>query len=317
MFLALGVGSFVGGIFHLMTHAFFKACLFLGAGSVIHGMHEEQNIQKMGGLQTKMKVTYLTFIISALAISGVPPLSGFFSKDEILWKAFSQGSPLLWLFGAITALMTAFYMFRLVTLTFFGKARYSADIHPHESPKTMTVPLIVLSALAVIGGFIGIPHSLGGNNLFEHWLDPVFEKAVGRMALANSFAHSTEYILMAVSVVLGILGIYLAFRAFTKYRFVMGALKKKYITSYTLLFNKYYIDEIYDTLIVNPVLKASKYLLWRFFDLGIIDGLVNVSAKIMEVFGNLFRRLQTGIIESYAAIFVSGIIFILVWLIIR
>jgi NADH-quinone oxidoreductase subunit L len=317
MFLALGVGSFVGAIFHLMTHAFFKACLFLGAGSVIHGMQDEQNIQKMGGLQTKMKTTYLTFLISALAISGIPPLSGFFSKDEILWKAFSQGSFLLWLLGAATALMTAFYMFRLVTLTFFGKPRWPEGVHPHESPKTMTIPLIVLAFFAIIGGFIGIPQSLFGSNVFEHWLDPVFEKASAKMAIAGSFAQSTEYILMAISIALGLLGIYLAFRAFTKYRFVMGAFKRTYKNVYSILFNKYFVDELYEAMVVKPVYKTSKFFLWRFFDLGIIDGLVNSSAKLMEVFGNQFRRLQTGVIESYAAIFVSGIIFILFWLILR
>jgi NADH-quinone oxidoreductase subunit L len=168
MFLAMGVAAFSAGIFHLMTHAFFKALLFLGSGAVIHAMHDEQDIQKMGGLKKYLPVTYKTFLIGAIAIAGIPPFAGFFSKDEILWKAFSseQGSPVLWLLGIFGAALTAFYMFRLVTLTFEGKERFDHHIRPHEAPKTMTLPLIILAVLSIVGGFVGIPHK----NVIENWL---------------------------------------------------------------------------------------------------------------------------------------------------
>ena len=317
MFLALGVGSFVAAIFHLMTHAFFKACLFLGAGSVIHAMHEEQNIQKYGALQLNLKTTYLTFLISALAISGIPPLSGFFSKDEILWKAFSNGSFLLWFLAAITAFFTAFYMFRLVSLTFWGKQRWDSNVKPHESPRTMTIPLIVLSFLAFVGGFIGIPQSLGGNNIFEKFLEPVFVKANSKFSFTIEHSHLTEYLLMIISVLLAIVGILLSSNLFIKKRAYVWSLKKRFSNIYNLLLNKYYVDEIYNISIVNPLVNSSRILFWKIVDNGIVDGLVNGIARLIEIFGNIFRRLQTGVIESYAAIFISGIIFILFWILLR
>jgi NADH-quinone oxidoreductase subunit L len=317
MFLGLGVGAFASGIFHLMTHAFFKACLFLGSGSVIHAMHEEQNIQKMGGLKSKMPATYLTFLISALAISGIPPLSGFFSKDEILWKAFSQGSVFLWLIGVITAALTAFYMFRLVGLTFGGKPRWDEGKHPHESPKVMTIPLMVLAFLAVIGGFIGIPASLGGSNSFERWLDPVFEKAQLKLSMTSHVDHSLEYIFMIVSIIIAFIGFIIALNLYTKKFGLVSKFKKSFGSIHTLLFNKYYVDEIYDAAIITPTVKGSRFLLWRFFDLSIIDGIVNGSAKLMEIFGQTFRRMQNGVVQTYAALFITGIIVILAWLIFR
>jgi NADH-quinone oxidoreductase subunit L len=317
MFLGMGVGAFTAGIFHLMTHAFFKACLFLGSGSVIHAMHEEQDIQKMGGLESKMKTTYLTFFISALAIGGIPPLSGFFSKDEILWKAFSHGSVLLWLIGFITAGLTAFYMFRLVGLTFGGKPRWDEEKHPHESPKVMTIPLILLAFLAIIGGFIGIPASLGGGNSFEKWLEPVFAKANEKMAAVHEFSHSAEYVLMALSIIIALAGILLAWNIYTKNLFLAEKFRRSYKNLYNILLNKYYVDEIYDAGIINPIVKTSRGFLWKFFDTGVIDGLINNSARLMGVFGQMFRRLQTGVVQSYAVIFITGIIFILFWLIIK
>ena len=196
MFLAMGVGAFSAGIFHVMTHAFFKALLFLGAGSVIHAMHEHQDIQHFGGLKKYMPKTALTFLVASLAISGVPPLSGFFSKDEILWMSFANGSFILWLIGAITALMTAFYMFRLYFLTFEGKERFGQSLHPHESPSVMTIPLIVLAILAAIGGFVGIPalFSGEGGNKFESWLAPVFENAEHKLALYGTHSAGSEII---------------------------------------------------------------------------------------------------------------------------
>ena len=316
MFLALGAGSFVGAIFHLMTHAFFKACLFLGAGSVIHGMGGEQNIQNMGGLQKKMKTTYFTFLISSFAISGIPPLSGFFSKDEILWRAFNY-SPIFWGLGALTALMTAFYMFRLVSLAFLGKPRYSEDVHPHESPKNMTIPLIILAVLASIAGFIGVPHILGGNNILEHWLEPVFSSANKIILPADSYSHIIEYVLIAASVIIAMCGVYLGIKAFTQYNGAVAKMKKSYSSLYSLLLNKYYVDEIYQKAIITPIYNTSKVFLWKFFDLGIIDGIINGTSKIFTFFGNLLRRSQNGIIESYAATFIYGVVFILFWLIFR
>lgn len=203
MFLGLGVGAFSAGLFHVMTHAFFKALLFLGAGSVIHGMHEEQNIQKYGGLKKYMPTTFKTFFVAAVAIAGIPPLSGFFSKDEILWFSYINGGFLFWLIGVITALMTAFYMFRLLNLTFEGKPRFDEHhIHPHESPKVMTVPLIILAVLSAIGGFIGIPEIFSGEhgNLFHNWLVPVFAGAERKLAHFGMHSHLEEIILMLVSV---------------------------------------------------------------------------------------------------------------------
>ena len=201
MFLALGVGAFTAGIFHVMTHAFFKALLFLGSGAVIHAMHEEQDIQKMGGLKKYLPITFITFLIGTIAISGIPPFAGFFSKDEILWKAYSQGNIVLWLLGAIGAALTAFYMFRLVSLTFENKSRFdSHHTHPHEAPKTMTIPLIILAVLSIVGGFVGIPESLGGGNAIEKFLEPIFEKAEFRLPLHHEGSHTMEYILMIVSV---------------------------------------------------------------------------------------------------------------------
>ncbi len=216
MFLALGVAAFSAGIFHLMTHAFFKALLFLGSGAVIHAMHEEQDIQKMGGLKKYLPVTYRTFLIGALAISGIPPLSGFFSKDEILWNAASseQGAWLLWLVGVLGAVLTAFYMFRLVTLTFEGEPRFDEHrIHPHEAPKSMTVPLIILAGLSVVAGLAGIPHA----NALEHWLDPVFAPAQMKLLASEPGNAGLEIILMAVSVSAAAAGIFAARRLYLQY----------------------------------------------------------------------------------------------------
>ena len=198
----MGVGAFSAGIFHVMTHAFFKALLFLGAGSVIHAMHEEQDIQKYGGFKKYMPRTYLTFLIAALAISGIPPLSGFFSKDEILWYSYANGGLFFWIIGVVTAMMTAFYMFRLYILTFEGKERFGHDKHPHESPAVMTIPLIVLAILAVIGGFIGIPEIFSGEhgNQFHNFLAPVFKDAERKLATYNTHSHFEEILLMVLSV---------------------------------------------------------------------------------------------------------------------
>ena len=318
MFLGLGVGAFASGIFHVMTHAFFKALLFLGSGAVIHAMHDEQDIQKMGGLKQYLPTTYKTFLVGAIAISGIPPLAGFFSKDEILWKAFSDGSPILWLVGAAGAGLTAFYMFRLVSLTFEGSPRFDEHhLHPHEAPKTMTIPLVILAVLSVVGGFVGIPESLGGGNRFEHFLEPVFERANSKMLMPYHEVSAMEYILMAVSVAIAVTGIFFARKVYLERKEIAERTSARFFRIYTLLLNKYFVDEFYDAAVVTPIATGSEKLLWKRLDVDIIDGLINFSAKATEYASQFFRRLQTGVVQSYAVVFVAGILFIIGWLIIR
>jgi NADH-quinone oxidoreductase subunit L len=316
MFLALGVGAFSAGIFHLMTHAFFKALLFLGSGAVIHAMMGEQNIQKMGGLRSSLPITYRTFVIGALAISGIFPLSGFFSKDEILWRAFDQGSILLYLVGLGGAAMTAFYMFRLVTVTFEGERRWGGEIHPHEAPKVMTVPLIFLAALSVVGGVVGIPPSLGGHNALEHWLEPVFTAASDKLILfPTGEVHAGEYVLMGCSLAVAIGAILLARHLFLVRRDLAARLAARWSGLYQLLSNKYYVDEVYDAAVVTPLVKGSEKILWGRFDIGLIDGAVNGTAKLIGILSQFLRRIQTGVAQAYALVFVIGIILVLGWLI--
>lgn len=309
MFLGLGVGAFAAGIFHVMTHAFFKALLFLGAGAVIHAMHEEQNIQKMGGLKSHLPITYKTFAIAALAIAGIPPLSGFFSKDEILWKAFSQGSAIFWILGWVGAALTAFYMFRLVTLTFEGNARWH-DNHPHEAPRVMTIPLIILAVLSLVGGFVGIPPALGGANTIEHWLAPVFEPANRVLPVASEFSHTTEYMLMFLSVAVAVASIYFARTLYLKRRDLLERLGLFLKNVHAVLWNKYYVDEIYDKIVVTPVVRGSEKLLWKVFDAGIIDGAVNGAARVVASVSGLLRKVQMGVVQNYALVFVVGVIIV-------
>ncbi|MBE0644035.1 MAG: NADH-quinone oxidoreductase subunit L [Bacteroidetes bacterium] len=311
MFLALGVGAFTAGIFHVMTHAFFKACLFLGSGSVIHAMHEEQDIRHMGGLKKVMPKTYWTFLISSFAIAGFPPLSGFFSKDEILWKAFSDGSLALWIIGALAALMTAFYMFRMVTLTFEGEPRWAKDKHPHESPLTMTIPLIVLAGLAILGGFVGIPAALGGGNAIEHWLHPVFAQAHHTMSLTEHHSHATEYILMGISVVIALTGFWFGRKIFLADPGADTRIAAKTGFLYRILANKYYVDEMYNGSVVRPLVKTSDSFLYRIFDVRIIDGAVNGLAKTTGWVSSMMRYMQTGVVQNYAALVVLGIVVVL------
>ena len=314
MFLALGVGAFSAALFHVMTHAFFKALLFLGAGAVIHAMHDEQNIQKMGGLKSVMPVTYWTFVAGAVAIAGIFPFSGFFSKDEILWQAFAGGHWVLWLTGLAGAGLTAFYMFRLVTLTFDGEARWTHGVHPHEAPKIMTVPLMALAALSVVGGIAGIPASLGGGNAMEHWLEPVFQPAMDRLGAHAGHGEATEYLLMAVSLGVALSGIFLARYWYLKRNDIPASLSTAFPRGYTLLMRKYYVDEIYGAVIVRPVARGSEKLLWRIVDVGIIDWSVNAIARITGVISRTMRLVQTGVTQSYAFIFVLGVVAILGWI---
>jgi len=313
MFMALGTGAYWVAIFHLITHAFFKALLFLGSGSVIHGMHEEQDITKMGGLKNKMKVTFITFFIGSLAISGIPPLSGFFSKDEILYKTFTNIGIPFYAVGLITAAITAFYMFRLIALTFYGKPRYDEKhVHPHESPSTMTLPLVILAFLSVTGGLIGLPHFTGLPNLLEHWLEPVFKNAQSVLiSIHPESEHSTavELFLVVLSVAIASASVIYSFRKFSK--------QEKFEPESGIgkvLENKYYVDEAYDTLIVNPIQKTSSNFLWKIFDIKIIDGAVNGIAKYISNISFDWRKLQTGVIQDYTTISVAGVIIIIVYL---
>ncbi len=310
MFMAAGAGAFVIAIFHLMTHAFFKACLFLGSGSVIHAMGGEQDIRFMGGLKKFMPTTYLTFLLATLAIAGIPPFAGFFSKDEILWNVFASGhgSKIVWAIGAIAALFTAFYMFRLVYLTFFGKFRGTKEQahHLHESPSTMTLPLVILGVLSLIGGWIGIPKLLSGGlipNFFHHYLEPVVTK-YGHVEL-HHYSHSVEYLLMLFSVVIAVIGWFIASRL---YREVKKELPEpeKYTGIPRLLWNKYFVDEIYDKVVINPIKFLATKIFLNISDKKIIDGAANGSAKGWRQVSTLFSFLQTGNIQAYGLYIIFG-----------
>ncbi|PKK82191.1 MAG: NADH-quinone oxidoreductase subunit L [candidate division Zixibacteria bacterium HGW-Zixibacteria-1] len=319
MFTACGVAAFGAGIFHLMTHAFFKALLFLGSGSVIHAMSGQQDMRFMGGLKKRMPVTFWTFLIATLAIAGIPGLSGFFSKDEILWKAFSSdhGSIWIWLIGLLTAGLTAFYMFRLVFLTFFGQERMDSHTkeHLHESPKVMTVPLSILAILSIIGGYVGIPHLLGGGNRFEKFLEPVMKglphSGEGEHTLASAGNNATtELVLMAGSVVLVLIFIYLAYHFYIKNIAAAGKLKNSLSGIHKLLYGKYFIDELYDVIIVTPLVVGSKFL-WKIFDVLIIDGFINGMAVVIGDISTSLRPAQSGVLRTYTTIFLVGVVVIL------
>lgn len=304
MFLALGVGAYTGAVFHVMTHAFFKALLFLGAGSVIHAMSGEQDIRNMGGLKKYMSITHITFLLACLAIAGMPPFSGFFSKDEILAAAFER-SPLLWGVGVAGAIMTAFYMFRLYAMTFLGKFRgtHEQEHHLHESPKAMTIPLVILAILSVIGGWIGIPEIfMHGGHRLEAFLAPVFAQsnALTEKVLLN---HTTEYMLMGISVGVALLALVYAWNKFSKYQktdIEEAGLGK-------VLANKWYVDELYDAIIVKPVQSIAKYFNNVVEKKG-IDGFVNGVGKVINYSSRQIRLLQTGQVGTYVLMMVMGIL---------
>ncbi|HYM21405.1 MAG TPA: NADH-quinone oxidoreductase subunit L [Candidatus Kapabacteria bacterium] len=309
MFLGLGVGAFSAGVFHVLTHAFFKACLFLGSGAVIHAMHHEQDMQKMGGLKKYLPITFWTFLLATLAIAGIPPFAGFFSKDEILWRAFSQGSFFLWLLGVLGALCTAFYMFRAVYLTFYGSERFDAHHHPpKEVGAAMYIPLIVLAILSVLGGLVGIPEALGGTEAIHHWLEPVVGEGE-HMAIAHITIHGEgmEIALMIVSVAVAAIGILLATRYY-KSKTTLAGNERKIGGFYKLAFNKFFIDEIYNTLIVRPIYSFSNGFLYKIVDVKIIDGIVNGAGALSAWFSSVARRIQTGIVQNYAVMIVVGIV---------
>ncbi len=320
MFLALGVGAFSSGIFHVMTHAFFKALLFLGAGSVIHAMHERQDIQHYGNLKKYMPKTYATFIIATFAIAGFPGLSGFFSKDEILWNAYANGNLLFWIIGVFTAMLTAFYMFRLVSLTFFGKERFDKEhIHPHESPAVMTIPLIILAFLSVVGGYIGMPAVFVGEsgNLFENWLKPVFQSAEIRLAHFGTHSHFEEILLMVISVILALSAMYFSYKIYTEKKNIADFTAKKFPSIYNLLLEKYKVDEFYEFAVVKPIQMLSEKVLWKFTDNKIIDGFINGAAEFVDSTSSFVKKLQNGLTQFYAILMLLGISAVLFWIIIK
>jgi len=310
MFLACGVGAFGIAIFHLMTHAFFKALLFLSSGSVIHAVSGEQDMRFMGGLKNKIPHTYKVFLIGTLAISGIPLFSGFFSKDEILWKAFSQGNPYYWLMGLVAAILTAFYMFRLLYLTFHGKSRVPAETakHLHESPWIMLGPLYVLALLAIFGGYIGLPKIMFGGDWFQHFLEPVVAPVITHGGeAAHHYSHAFEYGFILASIVAALIGIIFAYRYYIRNPEIPGGLAKKFAGLYKLILNKYYVDEIYDYLITKPMYVIS-LIFWKVFDVRVVDGMVNGVALF---FGNLserFRVVHTGYVRNYALTFLIGVV---------
>src|ERR1051326_434381 len=328
MFLACGVGAFIAAIFHVITHAFFKALLFLGSGSVINGMHHEQDMRRMGGLKKYLPITFATMFAGWLAISGVPIWAGFFSKDEILWKTWSATglgsfSKVLWVIGAITALLTAIYMTRLMVMTFWGNERFREThsgpteheehddhhrpVEPHESPWLMTLPLIVLAILSTLGGFIGVPYALANRdiNVIEHTLEPV----VARMPAAETGIStetttgehgsevSEERWLAGVSITIALIGIALGFWLF---------LRRPLLEMPRVLENKYYVDEIYDAALIKPIEAGSREGLWKIIDNGVIDGGLHSIGEAVTELGRLGRYLQAGFVRGYAAIILAG-----------
>jgi NADH-quinone oxidoreductase subunit L len=362
MFLAMGVGAYAAGIFHLYTHAFFKALLFLGSGAVIHALAGEQDLRHMGGLKKYLPITYWTFLIGALAIAGVPFLSGFFSKDEILYKTFvgtdatgNHGYPLFWVVGVFTSLLTATYMFRLVFLAFHGTRRAAPTTHaahdsspghghghdghghaPHEAPPSMAVPLILLAIGSIVAGYIGVPHALGGNNWIETFLHPSFEvsetakpsvaaeSASAPMVPVAAAQHgsetdaphgdtSTELLLMAISIGVAAAGIGIAVFFWLRRPEMAAAMAERFGALYRLLYHKYYVDEIYDAVIVQPIKYLSTAVLWKSADAGLIDGTVNGVGHVVRMSSNALRRLQTGSVRAYAASLFLGAVLILGW----
>ncbi len=335
MFLACGVGAYTAAIFHLVTHAFFKACLFLGSGSVIHGMHHEQDIRKMGGLKDHMPITYLTFLISTIAIAGIFPFSGFFSKDEILYHALMDGNVIYWGMGVSGAFITAFYMFRLVFLTFHGESRVDPHIHPHESPAVMTMPLIILAGLALCGGLLGIP-IIHGWHILGNWLEPVtsFDWAGmlhhsetvmashGHHVSFTDLIHSKEVhehtwwdiawelVLMVFSVCVAAVGIFTAYLFYIKFPDIPGKLTKGQ-WGFEIVQQKYLVDEIYDETIVKPTVKYS-HMLWKDADQKGVDGAVNGVAQTIGFMSKIAQYFQSGFVRNYAMFMVMGFVVLLI-----
>ncbi len=310
MVLACGVGAFVSGIFHLMTHAFFKALLFLGSGSVIHGMHGQQDMRHMGGLKKHMPITYWTFIAATLAISGIFPFAGFFSKDEILFNTLVDGHVLYWGVATVAALITAFYMFRAVFMTFHGEERFDHHkVHPHEAPWTMAVPLIILAVLSAIGGFVGFP-IIEGADKFKEFLAP-------SIAVLHPEAHhpmSFEIFMMAFSMAVAGVGIFIAYKCYIKKPELPDRVVAKFPVVYEYIYNKYYMDEFYDAAVVEPIKDGSDFL-WHGVDETVVDGAVNGSASTVVWLSDHLRKLETGFVQTYALAILMGVVVIAGYLI--
>ena len=333
MFMACGVGAFSAGIFHLMTHAFFKGLLFLAAGSVIHAVGGEQDMRKMGGLRSYIPWTFLTMGIATLAIAGIPPFAGFWSKDEILWKAYSSdhGSWVFWLIGVITAFLTSFYMFRLLFMTFFGDYRgaqvdahghahaaHGHDDHghgePHESPMVMLVPLMILAVLSIVGGLVGI------GNRFENFLAPVFGSGEVSEAAGEAASRGTELLLMGISVAVAVMGFLLAFVLYVSKPHLPRKIADSLNGFYTAILNKYYVDELYAKLFVKPLVDGSTSILWQGVDRKIIDDTVNNAADGARNISDNVRHMQSGNLRSYAGWIAAGsavVIAYMIWMGVR
>jgi NADH-quinone oxidoreductase subunit L len=313
MFLALGIGAYTSAVFHVITHAFFKALLFLGAGSVIHAMGGEQDIRKMGGLKAHLPVTFATFLIGTIAIAGIPPFAGFFSKDEILAHAFAHNK-IFWLLGVGGSVLTAFYMFRLLFLTFYGKFRgtHHQEEHLHESPKSITVPLTVLAALSVIGGFIGLPEAFHAKHVLKSFLSPVFADSDLRM-LPAEISHSTEYALMALAIVIVTVVVLLARNKYVSKSELPAADGAALSPVSKLIANKYYVDEVYDLLIVKPLHWLSG-VFYRVMDIQVVDGFVNFLGRGVVWSSNNLRLAQTGKIGYYVFVMVLSLALLLLYI---
>jgi NADH-quinone oxidoreductase subunit L len=318
MFLACGVGAYAAGMFHVFTHAFFKACLFLGSGAVIHAMGGEQDMRKMGGLKSKLPITFWTFLAATLALAGIPPLAGFFSKDAILASVFEEGQYILFGVGLITAGLTAFYMMRLVSLTFTGGFRgsHEQEHHVHEAPPTMTVPLVILAAFSVVAGFIGLPKVLAENgNRFAALLEPILPKLPEAETAAHELSHATEWTLIALSVVVAVGGLLLGWAWYARGK---GEVPDRIAAAspgfYSLVADKFRIDELYDFLIVRPFNWLSR-VLWKVVDVLVIDGVLNAAAFLTELTGDLLRFLQTGNVRNYALTLFLGLVALLLFVI--
>jgi len=346
MFLAMGVGAYAAGIFHLYTHAFFKALLFLGSGAVIHALAGEQDLRRMGGLKKDLPITYWTFLIGTVAIAGVPGLAGFFSKDEILGQTYATGHTTLWLIGILTAMLTATYMFRLVFMAFHGPYRYRGlspvhdkgdsphDAHLHDAPPAMALALIVLAIGSVLAGYVGVPAALGGHNEIEHYLAPSFsahhgeaaavgpnfssaegaersESAEARSSHEGEGGGLSEMALMSVSILVAFAGIGIAWYFFLRSPASADAVAEAAAPVHTLLENKYYVDELYDATIVEPIVSVSRGALWKVVDATVIDGAVNGAGWVVNTSAGLLRRLQTGSVRVYAASILLGAVMVL------
>ena len=316
MFLACGVGAYTAGVFHLYTHAFFKALLFLCAGSVMHAMAGELDIQKMGGLKKYMPVTYGTMLLASLSISGIPGFAGFFSKDEILWLAYSGPSPVgkfVWAIGTFVAFLTAFYSFRLIFLTFHGTFRgtHEQEHHLHESPKSMTVPLVLLCVGAIASGWVGIPAILGGGAHFTEFMKPVLGHPEGHGS------HAEEMIVMGISIAAGLFGIGLAYFMYLKRSDIPGKLAVQFSGAYKVLFNKYYVDELYSFILIRPTIWIAKNVLIGITDAKFIEAIVNGVPAAIGGFSRQLRKVQTGFLHHYATIMATGILIIVAWMLLR